>query len=92
MRRFPGNLSLFSRQGAEICSHGAFSFGEVLPGLETKLGIRKGSSEIDKALTQAENHDCDCDEWSERLVIRDPAAATTELCSQMGRLSMEFKL
>jgi hypothetical protein len=40
-----GNLSLFSGQGAEIDSHGAFSLGEVLPGLETKLGIRKGSPE-----------------------------------------------
>src|SRR6202521_4449157 len=49
MRRFHGNLSLFSCQDTNIYSHGPFSLGEVLPGLETKLGIRKGSPVIDKS-------------------------------------------
>jgi hypothetical protein len=46
-----GNLSLFSCQGAEIYCHGAFYLfdWEVLPGLETELGIRKGSPEFDES-------------------------------------------
>jgi len=56
-----GNLSLFSCQGAEIYSHSAFFFGEVLPGLETKLGIRRGSPEFEKSRGAS---------WKVRLQLR----------------------
>jgi len=41
-------------------------------------------------VAQAEKYDCNCGEWSERLVIQNPTAAATEFCSQMCRLSMKL--
>jgi hypothetical protein len=47
---------------------------------------------LTKILAQAENYDCWRGDWSGRLVIKDTAAAASEFCTQMGRLSMELKL
>src|ERR1700694_477406 len=48
------NLSHFSCQGAQICSHSAFPPGKRLLGLETKFGIRTGNPEIDEVLGTTE--------------------------------------
>ena len=86
-----GNLSLFSGQGAEIYSHSAFILflGKFCLDSKQDLNSGRGVLNLTKVLAQAEKYDCNCGEWSERLVIQDPTAAATKFCSQMCRLSME---
>jgi hypothetical protein len=54
-----------------------------------KLESGRGILRLTIVLAQAEKYDCNCGQWSERLVIQDPTAAATKFCSQMCRLSME---
>ena len=80
-------LSLFSWQGAEICSHGTFPPG-TSAWTRNKFGIRKGI--LEKSLGASRKSRLHCGQWSERLVIQDPAAAARDYCSQMARLSMKL--
>ncbi len=54
--------------------------------LESGRGILKST----KAVGATENHDYNCGQWSERLVIQDLAVAANEFCSRMARLSMKL--
>jgi hypothetical protein len=47
---------------------------------------------LTKAVGATENHDCNCGQWSERLVIQDPAVAANEFCSRMARPVNEIML
>jgi len=60
--------------------------------LDSKQNSESGGGVLNlrKVLTQAQKYDCNCGEWSERLVIQNPTAAATEFCSQMCRLSMKL--
>jgi hypothetical protein len=88
-----GNLSLFSCQGAEIYSHSAFILFLFLGSsawTRNKTWNQEGGVlNFTKVLAQAEKYDCNCGEWSEHLVIQDPATAANEFCSRTARLSMK---
>jgi hypothetical protein len=60
--------------------------------LDSKQNLESGRGvlKLTKVLALAEKHECDCGEWSERLVIQDPATAATKFCSQMAPLSMKL--
>src|SRR5260370_23699643 len=87
-----GNLSLFSCQGAEIYSHGAFTLllGKFRLDSKQNLGSGRGVLKLTRVLAQAEKHGCKCGEWSERLVIQDPTTAATKFCTRMAHLSMKL--
>jgi hypothetical protein len=55
-----------------------------------KPGIKKGKPEVDKSLGASRNHACICSQWSQRLVVQDPATEAKEFCPRTARLSMEF--
>jgi len=54
--------------------------------LDSKHNLESGRGVLNltKVLTQAEKYDCNCGQWSERLVIQDPAVAANEFCSRNG--------
>jgi hypothetical protein len=87
-----GNLSLFFCQGAEIYSHSAFILflGKFCPDSKQNSGSGGGVLKLTRVLAQAEKYDCNCGEWSERLIIQDPATAATEFCTGMARMSMKL--
>src|ERR1700730_12710204 len=60
--------------------------------LDSKQNLESGRGvlKLTKVLAQVEKYDCNCGEWSERLVIRDPATAATKFCTRMARLSMKL--
>src|SRR5437667_78923 len=60
--------------------------------LDSKQNSESGGGVLNlrEVVAQAEKYDCNCGEWSERLVIQNPTAAATEFCSQMCRVSMKL--
>jgi hypothetical protein len=90
-----GNLSLFSCQGAEIYSHSAFSLLSwgSFAWTRNKTWNQEGEVlNLKKVSAQAENYDCTCGEWSEHLVIQNPAAAAKEFCTRRGQPVNEIML
>jgi hypothetical protein len=90
--RLHGNLSLFSCQGAEVYSHGAFFlfWGKFCLDSKQDLESGRGVLNLTKVLAQSEKYDDNSGERSERLVIQDPTAAATKFCSQTGRMSIKI--
>jgi hypothetical protein len=60
--------------------------------LDPKQNLKSGRGvlKLKKGLGATENRDCNCGQWSERLVIQDLAVAANEFCSQMCCLSMKI--
>jgi hypothetical protein len=60
--------------------------------LDSKQNLESGRGvlKLKKGLGATENRDCNCGQWSERLVIQDLAVAANEFCSRMARLSMKL--
>ena len=75
-----GNLSLFSCQGAEICSHGAFPPGNACLDSKQNLESGRGTLKLTKSKARPKTTIATCGRWSERLVIQDPATAANEYC------------